>query len=68
MKFRIWRCLGILSLGVAAFFLAVMQSSYSWDYLFHALFVSYPTIFAGYVLGLIGAATFLSIEESEKKT
>jgi len=69
MKFHIRRCLGILSLGVAAFFVAIMPSSfYSWDVAFHHVLDYYPTIFYGYILGLIGATALLSIEKSEEKS
>jgi len=63
LRFHVWRCLGILCIGVAAFCIAVMDATYSWDSFFVYLFRDFPTLFYGYVLGIIGAAIFLSIEE-----
>ena len=66
MKFHIWRFIGILCFGTMLFFLAGMQSVYSFDNFFHYLFRDGMIFFYGFVFGLIGSAIFLSIENGSK--
>lgn len=66
MKFHIFRCMGIVALGIAAFFLAAMQSDY-WDYFFKYLFENHMDLFLGFIVSLILAAIFLSLEHEKKE-
>lgn len=63
MKLRIERFIGILAIGVTAFYLTAMQTDYSWDFFFNYLLSSrYINIFYGFVISLIVAAVCLSLE------
>ncbi len=72
MKFYVWRCLGILALGLAAFFLGVLQI-YSllqvsqWE-AFEHVFEDYGYLVSGYIAFIAFSAILLSVgEEAEKK-
>lgn len=68
MRFNTWRFLGILFLGAAAFFLAVMQSSFSWIfYRYPLLSPPYVLVLLGYAFSVIGAAIFLSVDIDKER-
>lgn len=50
--------MGIIALGIVAFFLAVMQASYDWDIFFTYLFRDHANLLYGFVISLIIAAIF----------
>jgi len=67
LKLRTERFIGILAIGVTAFFLAVMQSTYHWDSFFDYLLSSrYINIFYGFVISLTIGAICLSLEDEKK--
>lgn len=67
MRFNVWRCIGILSLGVAAFFLTAIYSGYGWDYFLNYFLFRYSMVpLICYVLSLVCTAIFLSVEREKK--
>lgn len=71
MKFHIWRCLGIVALGLAAFFLAVLEiysllGASQWE-AFDYVFRDYGYLVAGYIAFMAFAAILLSVEEETEK-
>jgi len=67
LKVNIFRFMGILATGAAAFFLAVMLIAYDWDYFFEVVFPRHRNAIFGFLVSLILAATFFSIEKEEEE-
>ena len=63
MRLNVPRCIGILALGLSLFFLALMQTRYDWDYLLESVLPRNMGLVWGFVVCLIVAAYFLSLEE-----
>ena len=67
MRFHIFRCIGIIALGITAFFLTVMQGTYHWDVFFTYLLRDHINLLWGFVISLIVAALSLSLEQEKKE-
>lgn len=67
MKVNIFRFIGVLATGAAAFFLAIILVAYGWDYFFEVVFPRHRNTIFGFLVSLILAATFFSIEKEEEE-
>jgi len=67
LKVDIFRFIGILATGAAAFFLVVILIAYDWDYFFEVVFPRQRNAIFGFLVSLIFAAAFFSIEEEDEK-
>lgn len=66
MKFHLFRCIGIIAFGIAAFLLAIIQETYHGN-LFFNLLRDHVDLLYGFIISLIIAAIFLSIEQEKKE-
>jgi len=67
LEVNIFRFIGILATGAAAFFLVVILIAYDWNHFFEVVVPRHRYAIVGFLVSLILAAAFFSIEEEEEK-